>query len=80
MPNCFMITLGLMFMSNVWIEAQVGNSVIKHNITSNQLLARYITLGADLRELSENFSSPNAKTLLDEIIEHHGSITTDDEL
>lgn len=59
---------------NLWINEKQGNYTYRRNITNNQLLAKYVVLGADLRELYENFDKPEARTMLDEIIQQHESI------
>ena len=42
-----------------------------NDLTPAQLLAKHILLGADLRELWENFDTPNARVYLEELLEDH---------
>lgn len=62
----------------MWVEVGTGQYEYRRNVTTNQLLAKYIILGADLRELYENFDTPEAKEFLNEIIEQHQQIETDE--
>lgn len=65
-------------MTNMWVDVKHGNYSYRRNFTSNQLLARYVVLGADLRELYENFDTPEAKNMLNDIIEQHQRVITDE--
>lgn len=47
------------------------------NKSSTQILAKYIVLGADLRELWENWDTPNAKQFLSDIIDEHDRFLND---
>ncbi len=62
----------------MWVQTGPGLFEYRRNVTTSQLLARYIILGADLRELYENFETPEAKRFLSEIIDQHQQIETDE--
>jgi hypothetical protein len=48
------------------------------NKSSTQILAKYIILGADLRELWENWDTPNAKQYLSDILDEHDRFLKDE--
>lgn len=62
----------------MWVQTGTGQYEYRRNVTTSQLLAKYIILGADLRELYENFDTPEAKRFLSEIIDQHQQIETDE--
>ncbi len=62
----------------MWVQTGTGQYEYRRNVTTSQLLAKYIILGADLRELYENFETPEAKRFLSEIIDQHQQIETDE--
>lgn len=63
----------------MWKEVSKGKFTWTANVTAEQLLARYVLLGADLRELDEAWNDPDVdvkyvKQLLAEIIKQHEQI------
>jgi len=55
----------------MWTEVDTGKYKYVRNVTSNQLLAKYLILGADLRELKENIGGVMFESLLDDMIVQH---------
>lgn len=61
----------------MWTEVDVGHYRYVRNVTSNQLLAKYLILGADLRELKENIGGLMFESMLDEMIAQHEEFVTE---
>ncbi len=64
----------------MWEKVSKGRYEYRQNVTNSQLLAKYLILGADLRELYENFDTPQAKKFLSEMIDQHQEIFEDAQL
>ncbi len=65
---------------SMWEKVSKGRYEYRQNVTNSQLLAKYLILGADLRELYENFDTPQAKKFLSEMIDQHQEIFEDAQL
>jgi len=52
----------------------------KRNISSNELVSYFISLGADLRELYQRFDDKDSINYLVEIIDNHNFVLNDVEL
>ncbi len=63
-----------------WIQVGTGKYEFKPGTTQEELMAKYVILGSDLKELDAWMTDPWGKYLLSQIIKSYNEIMVEGEL